>query len=73
MGQTETGQLYRVDLPYACFGIVGVNSIVMEAAPIAGWMVGKHFDAMKSWIARKGGSITPIDSATLTYECSPKP
>jgi hypothetical protein len=73
MSPPEPGQLYRVDLPYACFGIVGVNSIVMEAAPIAGWMVGKHLDDMKSWTARKGGSIAPIDSATLAPECFPKP
>lgn len=53
--------LYRIELPYACYGIEGVNSIVIRAAPIAGWMVGKHLDDMTAWVKRKGGTITPVE------------
>lgn len=45
-----------VSLPYATFGIkVDSSDRVVEAAPIARWMIGKTGSQVRSWITRKGG------------------
>lgn len=56
-----TNTLYYITIPYACFGIeVNINSIVVNTAPIAKWMVGKHINEVKSWIDKKGGKIEKV-------------
>jgi hypothetical protein len=56
-----TNTLYYITIPYACFGIeVNINSIVVNTAPIAEWMVGKHINEVKSWIGKKGGKIEKV-------------
>ena len=50
-------KLYQVNLPYACFGIITVQDIVVEAAPIAKWMQGKTIYFVEQWVKSKGGTI----------------
>ena len=45
-----------VSLPYATFGVQVHQNVVMEAAPIARWMVGKTWDPqITDWIKTKRG------------------
>lgn len=50
--------LIRVTLSYACFGIVvDQDGVITEAAPIAGWSIGKTLLEFDDWVKSKGGSI----------------
>lgn len=44
-----------VSLPYATYGIEVENGKVIDAAPIARWMIGKDTRFIREWIAAKGG------------------
>lgn len=56
-------QLYRIDLPYACFGVVvDDNAQVVDAAPIGRWMVGKSLEYIRLWVKRKGGTLAEVQS-----------
>ena len=48
---------YIITLPYACFGIVVKDSVVIKTPPIARWMVGKSVVEVKKWVATKRGDI----------------
>ena len=50
-------ELWSVDVPWACFGIVTQDSIVVEAAPIAGWSHGKDINYVLNYFRRKGGKV----------------
>lgn len=52
----EPVQWYRVVLSYAVYG-VGVDAfgVVVDTAPIAQWMVGRHWPECQEWVVRKGG------------------
>lgn len=49
--------LYQVDIGYACFGVEVRNGIVVEAAPIGGWMIRKPWKTVKVWIKKREGTI----------------
>ena len=51
---------YRIELPYAVFGIETKNEIVAYTAPIAKWMIGKNIKYVKQWITKKNGIIQLI-------------
>jgi len=54
--------LYSVDLPYACYGIVIENGVVIEAANIAGWMTGKRAEDVERWLIKKNAKmIGPLE------------
>lgn len=44
-----------MSLPYATFAIVEKEDVIVDAAPIARWMVGRPGSEVRAWIARKGG------------------
>ena len=48
---------WRVSLPYATFGIRFEYAVVVEAAPIARWMIGKQYEEVYSWVQSKGGTM----------------
>lgn len=52
--------LYQVTLSYACFGVEVENDIVVNVAPIARWMVGKHLFNVTAWVMLKKGTILPV-------------
>jgi hypothetical protein len=54
-------RLIWVSLPYATYGIEVEDGIVVTAAPIAKWMVGKDERMVASWLRRKGARIVPLD------------
>lgn len=56
-GRPETKTL-RVSVPHFCCGIVIDRSyIVVRAAPIMKWAVGKGLAEVRQWVASKGGEI----------------
>lgn len=50
-----------VNLPYATFGIEVRGGVVIDAAPIAHWMIGKQTSFIREWVARKGGRWEVLD------------
>jgi hypothetical protein len=44
-----------IDLPYACYGVRVENNYIVEAPPIARWMVGKTVQQVVRWVKSKGG------------------
>ena len=50
-----------VCLSYATYGIKVEGGIVMDAAPIARWMIGKDTAFIREWIAKKGGTWKVLD------------
>lgn len=49
--------IYRIILPYACYGIITVDGIITLAPPIASWAVGKSITEFIKWIELKGGIV----------------
>lgn len=45
-----------VSLSYATFGIRVEGDRVVEAAPIARWMIGKSGSQVRAWIKGRGGT-----------------
>lgn len=50
----RTGDLYYVDIGYACFSVTVRRGIVTFAAPIERWMVGKEWLQVRKWIEERG-------------------
>lgn len=50
--------LYHITLPYMCAGVVANQSgMIIKAAPILRWTIGKHISEVKNWVLRKRGVI----------------
>jgi hypothetical protein len=52
--KVETKAIW-VSLPYATYGIEVRGGRVVDAAPIAHWMIGKETSFIREWIHKKGG------------------
>lgn len=48
----------QVDAPHFCAGIVVVDGIVTEAAPILKWTIGKRRDWLRDYFRQKGWKAT---------------
>lgn len=51
---------YWVSLSYATYGIATKGGIVVDAAPIARWMVGKDENYCWAWLRRKGAQVCEL-------------
>ena len=60
--------LYRVELPYATFGIIVANHKVVDSAPIGKWMIGKKIGNVKLWVNRKQGKVYKNESKSITIQ-----
>lgn len=49
-----------VSLDYATYGIAVKDGKVVDAAPIAYWMVGKDERYCASWLKKKGARFVPL-------------
>ena len=48
-------------MPWFCCGvIVRSDNVVVEAAPILAWAVGKPFAAVRDWLRAKGGGYEVV-------------
>ena len=50
---------FTVDLPYANYGIVvdRFTGVILDAAPMGRWLIGKKASYAAQWAERKGGRI----------------
>jgi hypothetical protein len=53
-------QLYWVDVHYACFGLLIASNRIVDAAPIARWMVGKTTQEVKPWLLAKKAIVKKV-------------
>lgn len=58
---SATDRAYAVRLPYATFALVVRDGVVVRAAPIARWAVGRPEDEALEYYRRKGGSVARLD------------
>lgn len=52
--------LHRLVTPYFVCGVVCLQGVVVEAAPIVHWMRGKPLRTVASWIAAKRGTVEAL-------------
>lgn len=52
--------LYQITLSYACAGIIVLNNVVIESAPIFNWMIGKNMVDICIWLAKKRGKLVKV-------------
>lgn len=57
-----------VDVKYACYGIEAEDGIVVDAPPIAKWMIGKQLWPVLRWIKRRGSYAFVRRSATAEVQ-----
>lgn len=58
----NTIMLYYIDLPYACYGIIVQDNVVIKAPPIARWMIGKQYSTdIRGWLMHKGAEVSECD------------
>lgn len=50
-------KLYRVVLPYAVFGVLVDNEIIVHCAPIAYWARGMPIGKLAAWVSKKNGDM----------------
>jgi len=56
-GPPREGVLVHVLLPYACFGVIVMKGVVIWAAPVGAWMVGKRVEQVERWVEGRRGSV----------------
>lgn len=54
------GRLIYIDMGYATYGIVVCDRVVVDAPPIAAWMLGKPTSEVRAWLISKGAEIVPL-------------
>lgn len=63
--------LFQITLPYACAGIetetLNPYAVVVRAAPIFQWMLGKPFYMIEQWVVRKYGTIRMVMDETSNH------
>jgi hypothetical protein len=65
-----SSDLWWISLRYATFGIITLDGIVTEAAPIAKWAEGKKEDHVLAYFRRKGAKITRIEGGSSNGRAS---
>lgn len=58
---TKDRRFYRADVGYAVFGFFEEKNFIVDAAPIAKWMIGKNVMVAKNFVKKKGGSLMLIE------------
>ena len=48
--------LLWISLPWATFGAVVKNGVIVEVAPIGKWSLGKRASVLENWARKKKGS-----------------
>lgn len=58
--RSQKGDLYQVDVPHFCAGLVVYGGVVGEAAPILNWVIGKPLSDLERWVRVKGGTLVKV-------------
>ena len=48
---------FWVDIGYGTFYLGAKNGVVIEAAPIANWMINKTLEEIKPWLVKREASV----------------
>jgi len=51
---------FYISLPYATFGIISSEGKIIEAAPIAAWMIGKTLQEIKPWLVKRRAVVKEV-------------
>jgi hypothetical protein len=51
---------YRISAPHFVAGIVASGDLILQAAPILSWAVGRDFGSVRDYCQRKGWQIEPV-------------
>lgn len=54
--QMKNQETWRIELSYACYAVEVAAGVIVDAAPIAKWAVGKQISWFVRWVERKGGT-----------------
>lgn len=57
----------RIELSYATFAVVIKDNVVVEAAPIARWMIGHTQPHVEAWVKRKGGTCQELGESEVLH------
>jgi hypothetical protein len=57
----ESDILIRVELPWACFGLIARAGVVVETAPISKWAVGKQARETIAYWQNRGAKVTYLE------------
>ena len=57
------GLLISVDLSYATYGIIVSADVVVDAPPIARWLVGKPWPEVQHWLVKRRAKVVPLPRA----------
>lgn len=55
-----TERLFLIDVGYACFGIISRDGVIVDAAPIAAWMISKHLTEVKPWLLARKAKVVEV-------------
>lgn len=53
-------RMFWIDVGYACFGIISRDGIIVDAAPIARWMVSKRLTEVKPWLLARKAKVVEV-------------
>jgi hypothetical protein len=48
-------ELWKIDVGYFCAGLLSEDGIVIKAAPILKWTLGKNIEDVQKWVKSKRG------------------
>jgi hypothetical protein len=54
-------RLFQIAINKARFGIISKHGIVIDAAPIGSWMVGKRLTDIKPWLLRVKAKVVEVE------------
>lgn len=52
--------LWRVVAPHFCAGLITRDDVVVDAAPILGWTIGRTRAELRAYFARKRWSVSHV-------------
>jgi hypothetical protein len=52
--------LIQVHLSHLCAGVVAKQGVIIEAAPILSWAVGKTPQQLAAWALKRKGAVTVV-------------
>ncbi len=53
-------RLFWIDIKYACFGIISRDGLIVDAPPIARWMVYKRLTDVKPYLLGKQAKVVEV-------------
>ena len=53
-------RLFWIDLGYATFGIISIDNVIVDSAPIAKWMRGKTLQEINPWLLDKKAKVIEV-------------